>query len=81
MDECKPIKTPMPSNGHLDLDKGCKTVDQTLHHSMIGSLLYLTASRPDIIFSVCMCARFQANPKETHLVAVKKILRYLKHTH
>ena len=47
---------------------------------MIGSLLYLTASRPDIMFSVCMCARFQANPKEAHLVAVKRILRYLKHT-
>ena len=47
---------------------------------MIGNLLYLTASRPDIMFSVCMCARFQANPKETHLIAVKRILRYLKHT-
>ena len=47
---------------------------------MIGSLLYLTASRPDIMFSVCMCARFQANPKVAHMVAVKRILRYLKHT-
>ena len=55
-------------------------VDQTLYRSMIGSLLYLTASRPDIMFSVCMCARFQANPKEAHMVAVKRILRYLKHT-
>ena len=61
MDKCKPIKTPMPSNGHLDLDEGGKSVDQTLYRSMIGSLLYLTASRPDIIFSVCMCARFQVN--------------------
>ena len=43
-------------------------------------MLYLTASRPDIMFSVCMCARFQANPKETHLIAVKRIFRYLKHT-
>jgi hypothetical protein len=58
MDDCKPIKTPMPSNGHLDLDEGGKLVDQTLYRSMIGSLLYLTASRPDIMFSVCMCARF-----------------------
>ena len=80
MNECKPIKTPMPSNRHLDLDEGGKSVDQTLYHSMIGSLLYLTASRPDIIFSVCIYARFQANPKETHLIAVKRILRYLKHT-
>ena len=47
---------------------------------MIGSLLYLTASRPDIMFSVCMCARIQANPKEAHMVVVKRILRYLKHT-
>jgi hypothetical protein len=80
MDECKPIKTPMPTNGHLDLDEGGNLVDQTLYRSMIGSLLYLTASRPDIMFSVCMCARFQASPKETHLIAVKRILRYLKHT-
>ena len=80
MDECKPIKTPIPTNGHLDLDEGGKSVDQTLYRSMIGSLLYLTASRPDIMFSVCMCARFQANPKEAHMVAVKRILRYLKHT-
>ncbi|PKA55648.1 Retrovirus-related Pol polyprotein from transposon TNT 1-94 [Apostasia shenzhenica] len=48
---------------------------------MIGSLLYLTASRPDIVFSVCMCARFQSNPKESHLVAVKRIFRYLVGTH
>ena len=80
MDDCKPIKTPMPTNGHLDLDEGGKSVDQTLYRSMIGSLLYLTASRPDIMFSVCMCARFQANPKESHISAVKRILRYLKHT-
>ena len=80
MDECKPIKTPMPSNGHLDLYEGGKTVNQTLYRSMIGSLLYFTASRPDIMFSVCICARFQASPKEAHLVAIKRILRYLKHT-
>jgi hypothetical protein len=47
---------------------------------MIGSLLYLTTSRPDITFSVCMCAHFQANPKKSHLSVVKIILRYLKHT-
>ena len=54
----------MPSNGHLDLDERGKTVDQTIYRSMIGSLLYLTTSRLDIMFSVCICARFQANPKE-----------------
>jgi hypothetical protein len=69
MDDYKPIKTPMSSNGHLDLDEGGKPVDQTLYRSMIGSLLYLTASRPDIMFSMCMCARFQACPQELHLSA------------
>jgi hypothetical protein len=70
----------MPTNGHLDLDEGGNPVDQTLYHSIIGSLLYLTTSRPGIMFSVCMCARFQANPKKSHLRDVKRILRYLKHT-
>ena len=78
MDDCKPIKTPMPTNGHLDLDEGGKLVDQTLYCSMIGSLLYLTTSRPSIIFSVCMFGHFQANPKKSHLSVVKQILRYLK---
>jgi hypothetical protein len=80
MDDCKPIKTPMPTNGHLELDEGGKSVDQKLYRSMINSFLYLTASRPDIMFSVCMCARFQANPKESHLSVLKRILRYLKYT-
>ena len=47
---------------------------------MIGSLLYLTASRPDILFSVCLCARFQSDPRESHMTAVKRIFRYLKGT-
>jgi len=57
-----------------------KAVDQKLFRGMIGSLLYLTASRPDIMFSVCYCARFQANPRESHLLAVKNIFRYLRRT-
>ena len=80
MMDCKPIKTPMASNGHLDLDEGCNPVDKTLYRSMIGSLLYLTASRPAIFFSVCMCARYQAMAMESHLIAVKRIIRYLKYT-
>jgi hypothetical protein len=80
MNDAKPIKTPMGTNGHLDLDTGGKFVDQKVYRSMIGSLLYLCASRLDIILSVCMCARFQADPKEVHLRAVKRILRYLVHT-
>jgi hypothetical protein len=80
MEDAKPIKTPMGTNGHLDLDTGGKSVDQKVYWSMIGSLLYLCASRPDIMFSVCMCARFQADPKEVHLRVVKRILRYLVYT-
>jgi hypothetical protein len=80
MDDCKPIKIPMPTNGHLNLDEGGKSVDQKFYRYMIGFLLYLTASRLDIMFSVCICARFQANPKESHLSALKRILRYLKYT-
>ena len=56
MKDAKPIKTPMATNGHLDLNEGGNPVVQKLYRSMIGSLLYLTASRPDIMFSVCMCA-------------------------
>jgi hypothetical protein len=67
MDKPKPIKTPMGTNGHLDLDLGDTLVDQKVYHSMIGSLLYLCASRLDITLSVCMCARFQAAPKDFHL--------------
>jgi hypothetical protein len=80
MKDAKPIKTPMGTNGHLDLDMGGKSVDQKVCRSMIGSLLYLCASRSDIMLSVCMCARFQADPKEVHLRVVKRIMRYLVDT-
>jgi hypothetical protein len=80
MKDAKLAKTPMGTDRHLNLKKGGKTVDQKADRSMIGSLLYLCASRPDIMLSVCMCARFQSNPKECHLVVVKRILRYLVST-
>jgi hypothetical protein len=80
MTNSKPIKTPMGTNGHLDLNTGGKSVDWKVYRSMIGSLLYLCASQPDIMLSVCMCARFQANPKEVHLMAMKRIMRYLVYT-
>jgi hypothetical protein len=80
MKDAKAIKTPMETNRHLDLDMGGKSVDQKVYRLMIGSLLYLCASRLDIMLSVCMCARFQADPKEVHLRAVKIIMRYLVYT-
>jgi hypothetical protein len=80
MKDAKPAKTPMGTDRHVDLNKGGKSVDQKAYRSMIGSLLYLCASRPDIMLSICMCARYQSDPKECHLVAVKRILRYLVST-
>ncbi|KAJ9561577.1 hypothetical protein OSB04_006737 [Centaurea solstitialis] len=75
-----PMKTPMAPPLSLDKDSKGKPVDVTLYRGMIGSLLYLTASRPDIMYSTCLCARYQAEPKESHLTAVKRIFRYLKGT-
>ena len=80
MENCKPLYTPMATSKSLNVDGKDKPVNPKLYRSMIGSLLYLTASRPDIMFSVCLCARYQANPKESHLKAVKRILIYLKYT-
>jgi hypothetical protein len=68
MKDAKPVKIPMGTNGHVDLNKGGKSVDQKAYRSMIGSLLYLYASGPDIMLSVCMCARYQSDPRECHLV-------------
>jgi len=74
------LRVPMAVGTRLTPSLDAPAVDLTLYRSMIGSLLYLTASRPDIMFSVCCCARFQANPREPHLTAVKNIFRYLKGT-
>ena len=80
LEDAKSIHTPMGTNGHLDLDTSGNMLDQKLYRSMIGRLLYVTASKSDVMFSVCVCARFQASPRESHLKATKRILRYLKHT-
>ena len=80
MNEAKAISTPMETNGNLDSDASGNMVDQKLYRSMIGSLLYVIVSRPNVMFSVCMCARFQASPRQSHLKTTKRILRYLKHT-
>jgi hypothetical protein len=77
MDKAKPIKTPIGTNNHLNLDMGGKLVDQKVYHFIIDSLLYLCASGPSIMLIMCMCARFQAAPKECHLRAVKRIMKYL----
>ncbi|KAJ9557387.1 hypothetical protein OSB04_012001 [Centaurea solstitialis] len=77
---CTPMKTPKAPPLSLDKDSNGKPVDVTLYRGMIGSLLYLTASRPDIMYSTCLCARYQAEPKESHLTAVQRIFRYLKGT-
>ncbi|GJW92802.1 putative ribonuclease H-like domain-containing protein [Tanacetum coccineum] len=70
--------TPTETNKALIKDEEAENVDVHLYRSMIGSLMYLTASRPDIMFAVCACARFQVTPKTSHLHAVKRIFRYLK---
>ena len=78
LQDAKAISTPMGTNGGLDIDVSGNMVDQKLYRSMNETLLYVTASRPDVMFSVCMCARYQASPRESHLKATKRILRYLK---
>nr|GFB42535.1 uncharacterized mitochondrial protein AtMg00810-like [Tanacetum cinerariifolium] len=72
------MKTPMVPPNNLGLDLSGKSVNETSYRGMIGSLMYLTATRPDIQFSTVQCARYQSNLKESHLIAMKRILRYLK---
>ncbi|GJV09257.1 retrovirus-related pol polyprotein from transposon TNT 1-94 [Tanacetum coccineum] len=79
-DSCDPVDTPMVEKSKLDENKEGKAVDPSHYRGMISTLLYLTASRPDLQFSICMCARYQARPTEKHLHAVKRIFRYLKGT-
>ncbi|GJY21005.1 hypothetical protein Tco_0393571 [Tanacetum coccineum] len=75
----KPASTPIEAHKSLGKDEEGEEVDVHLYRSMIGCLMYLTASRPDIMFAVCLCARFQVTPKVSHMHAVKRIFRYLKH--
>ncbi|GJU79343.1 putative ribonuclease H-like domain-containing protein [Tanacetum coccineum] len=74
----KTASTPIETQKPLVKDEEASDVDVHLYRSMIGSLMYLTASRPDIMFAVCVCSRFQLSPKTSHLNAVKRIFRYLK---
>ncbi|KAK1383202.1 hypothetical protein POM88_020937 [Heracleum sosnowskyi] len=79
MEDCATASTPIATATKLDPNQGTE-VDVTHYRGMIGSLLYLTASRPDIMFTTCLCARFQAKSREPHMIAVKRIFRYLKGT-
>ncbi|CAN1339431.1 Retrovirus-related Pol polyprotein from transposon TNT 1-94 [Linum perenne] len=79
-DKAKHATTPMATTTKLSSDESSETTDPTHFRALIGSLLYLTASRPDILFAVCLCARFQANPRTSHLTALKRVLRYLLST-
>jgi hypothetical protein len=80
MEDSTAMTTPMSTTTALDADEEGEHVDQKEYRSMIGSVLYLTATRPNIQFSVCLCARFQASPRTSHRQAVKRIFRYLCHT-
>ncbi|KAI3759044.1 hypothetical protein L6452_06617 [Arctium lappa] len=76
--DSKPASTPMETHKQIIADLEGEDMDVHHYRSMIGSLMYLTASRPDIMFPVCVCARFKVRPKQSHYQAVKRIFRYLK---
>jgi hypothetical protein len=78
MEDCKLVTTPMQTSCKLIKDDDSKSTDQRKYRSMIGSLLYVTASRPDVMQAVGQVARFQETPKESNVLAVKRIFRYLK---
>ncbi|GJV01456.1 retrovirus-related pol polyprotein from transposon TNT 1-94 [Tanacetum coccineum] len=80
MDSCHSIGTPLAIKPKLDVDFSGEPVDQSDYHSKIGSLMYLTSSRPDLVQEVCYCARYQARPTQNHLKEVKRIFKYLKGT-
>ncbi|GJS77367.1 hypothetical protein Tco_0727248 [Tanacetum coccineum] len=80
MESCNPIGTPIEIKDKLDLDQNGTLVDATKYQSMIGALMYLTSSIPDIVHATCLCARYQAKPTEKHLKEVKRIFHYLRGT-
>ncbi|GJZ17095.1 hypothetical protein Tco_0553218 [Tanacetum coccineum] len=80
MESSDPVDTPMVEKSKLDEDTQGKAVDPTHYRGMVGTLMYLTASRPDLTFVVCMCAWYQAKPTEKHLHVVKRIFKYLRGT-
>lgn len=80
MNECKPIGTHMETSCKLKQEFDQPDVEHTMYKSMIGSLLYLTTTRPDIMHFVCLVSRFQSSPKQSQLEAIKRILKYISGT-
>ncbi|GJS52996.1 hypothetical protein Tco_0626358 [Tanacetum coccineum] len=80
MESSDPVDTPMVEKSKLDEDTQGKVVDPTHYRGMVGTLMYLIASRPDLTFVVRMCARYQAKPTKKHLHAIKRIFKYLRGT-
>jgi len=75
MEGAKLMKTHMHASNPLSKNESSKPIDQTIYRGMIGSLMYLTTSRPNIMYNVCRCARFQSDPRESHPKVVKRILQ------
>nr|GEV56975.1 retrovirus-related Pol polyprotein from transposon TNT 1-94 [Tanacetum cinerariifolium] len=80
MESCDPVDTPMVEKSKLDEDTQGKAVDSTHYRGMVRTLMYLTSNRPDLVYAVYICARYQARPIEKHLHGIKRIFRYLKET-
>nr|GEU46485.1 hypothetical protein [Tanacetum cinerariifolium] len=80
MEKCDIIGTPIATSPKLDVELSGTPIDQMKYHSMIGLLMYLTASKPDLMYATCLCARYQARPVKKHLNEVKRIFWYLKRT-
>nr|GEY63494.1 retrovirus-related Pol polyprotein from transposon TNT 1-94 [Tanacetum cinerariifolium] len=80
METCDPVDTPMVEKSKLNEDPQEKAIDPTRYRGMIGTLMYLTSNRPDLVYDVCMCAWYQAKPTKKHLHTVKRIFRYLRET-
>ncbi|GKE56168.1 retrovirus-related pol polyprotein from transposon TNT 1-94, partial [Tanacetum coccineum] len=80
MESCDLVDTPMAEKSKLDKNTQGKVIDPTHYRSMVGTLMYLTSSRPDLVYAVCMCARYQAHPTKNHLHVLKRIFQYLRGT-
>ena len=78
MQDCKPVSTPMTTSEKLSKDDDSEKIYEGLYRSLIGSLLYLIASRPDILFDVSVLSRFMHSPSEKHFSVAKRVLRYIK---